>query len=91
MEEDEVDQTPQPGDSAAEGQGEMGRIFRKAIFFILIAVAALSTLGLFLSLNQIVDIWVTDRYAPLARAALYSFLMAASINIIRFYLIGKKA
>jgi|GEM_PF-1283337 len=36
---------------ARDHQVEMGRIFRKALFFILIAVAALSTLGLFLSLN----------------------------------------
>ena len=59
-------------------------VVKKALLAITIILIAIAILGLYISLNQLIDVWVSYKYAPLYRILLNS----AVLLIAAYFLIS---
>ncbi|RPJ69493.1 MAG: hypothetical protein EHM20_16360 [Alphaproteobacteria bacterium] len=83
----------EPVDTGSEAKGEkisdMRENFKKGVFLIAMLFLLVATFQLYFSIEQIINIWFEQQYAPIFRA-IYNFLvLLVSLYIIRLYIIKR--
>ncbi len=69
--------------------GDLDGYLRIGLFILIGVFIALSTFGLYFSINNIIDMWVEDQYVPLAQAIYYIAIISLGLYLMDRYLLKR--
>ncbi len=74
---------------AEETKESLDEYFYKGAFIIVMLIATLSVLQLYLSLNNLINIWLSYKYQPIFQALFSIAVLAICIYILKARLISR--